>query len=184
MACATPPYEFYNIFDTYGREIRTILLNDATIPYPIYETMDAYHADHSNDFKGMVIWNAQRYYSTVDASPGNNDFKNDVGFFVVPEFGQVTITPNVEYRQTIMMVFDVNTDPDFDPYSTKTMRLIDWYVNRHHALIEDISSQITLPGTNRTLWAQLDSISEPIYNSSSPVYLRRVVTHILRYCQC
>jgi|GEM_PF-4879122 len=184
MSCATPPYEFYQIFESYGQQIRDILTTDPTCPYPIYETISDYRNDVSHNFKGILVWNAQKYYSTVDATEGSEGYKNDIGFFIVPEFGNVSITPNVEYRQTVMVVFDVNTDPDYDPYSVKAIKLIDWYINRHYDLIEDINNQIILPTTNRHLYAQLDSISNPIYNTNSPVYLRRVVTHILRYCSC
>ncbi len=180
-------YLYEAVFEEYGKAIREILLNDVDIPYPLYETREAYDADTTSDFKGILVWHAQRYYAGLSDDPSNYDeYCNDVGFFVVPQFGSVRIIPNVEFKQFITLSFDSSSEPDKDPYGSKAVKLINWFINKHLELIEAVTNQVQLP-TNvqdefKPLWSMMDGISDPIYSNS--IYIRRNVTEIVRYCRC
>jgi len=178
MSCV---YNYNKIFQEYGSEIRNIILNDTSKPFLVYETKpDVPDAP----FYGMLIWNTQQYYSTIyeaDSTENSTTYLNDIGFFVVPEFGDVKIIPSVEYRQTITMAFDTNTDPDFDPYGSKIIEFIDWYINRHLELVENLNFTLS---NNTRLFCMLSNISKPIYGRGSSLLVRRSVLITLRYCRC
>jgi len=177
MSCS---YQVFDIFRVIGETVRDLFLNDPSIPYPVYETREEYDADDSHPYRGILVWDAQRYYQSI-SDDSDTAYTNDVGLYIVPEFGQVDIIPNVEYKQLLVCTFDTNSDPDFDPFGDKVLRMIDWYVNKMHDIVE--ISGVDLPSGSK-LWVMLDSISEPIFNTKSPVYVRRAVTHVLRYARC
>lgn len=204
MACV-PEYLYGAIFEQYGKKLEELLLDsneDTKSPYPIYASREAYDADTISEFKGILVWDAQRYYSGLTADPADYEsYPNDVGFYIVPEFGNVSIIPNVEFKQYITISFDSNSEPDKDKYGVKIIQIINWFVNRHERLIEALNIELitsmvvldvngepilddqgnTIP-VKKPLWSMLDSISKPIYSNS--IYIRRNVTEVVRYCRC
>lgn len=178
MSC---DYAVFDIFERVISRVRDLFLYDPSIPYPVYETRADYDADTINTYKGILVWDAQRYYNAIEEASTSGDYTNDVGLYIVPTLGQIEIVPNVEFRQVLVCSFDTNSDPDYDPFGDKLLRMIHWYVNRMRDIVE--LSGIDLPNGAK-LWVMLDEVSQPIFDNKSPVYVRRVVTHVMRYCQC
>lgn len=174
--------EYLSIFQNYGSQLRDILLTSADRPYPVFETRQAYEASNAH-FKGILVWHSQQYYQSINlTTPAtSNEFTNDVGFYVVPEFGQVNIIPNYEYKQLVVVTFDSNSEPDFDPFQARIIKFIDWFLNKHEDLIATLNGHYDLPSGTR-LWASVTNISKPISSRSN--YVRRAVTLTVRYCRC
>jgi len=176
-------YEYMSIFREYGSKLREMFISSPDIPYPVYETRSEYEQS-SADFKGILVWKTQQYYYSIvepDPSLGSEEFTNDVGFYIIPEFGEVNIIPNLEYKQTIVITFDFNSEPDFDPYQSKMMYMIDWFLNKHAELIESIDNGLQL-STGTRLFCHVEMVSPPITDISN--YIRRAVTLTVRYCKC
>ena len=179
MSCG---YNYGLIFQEYGSSIRELLLNDNTKPNVVYESKPE---TPQETYYGLLVWQAQKYYNII--SPDNNDaqgadeYANDVGFFIIPEFGDVSIIPNLEYKQIVAIPFDSNTDPDYDPYGIKIITFIDWFINKHAELIERINYVLS---DDTRLFSHLSHISKPIYDTGSSLLVRRSVLITLRYCKC
>lgn len=174
-------YNYNRIFQEYGSSIRNIILNDVTKPYIVYETKPEVPEE---SFYGLLIWQTQKYYNVISPDVDTqeaDEYANDVGFFIVPEFGDVTIVPNVEYKQIVVMTFDANTDPDYDPYSAKIINFIDWFINKHAYVIENINYRLS---DSTRLFAMISNITKPSYNTGSSILVRRSVLITLRYCRC
>lgn len=194
MSCAI---DYFAIFEKYGELLHKLFTYHADVsavvttppPFPVHGTTNEYDADTTSSFKGMLIWDAQRYYSGKDMLPVDSDNTNDavIHFFVVPNFGATTVVPNVEYKQRITMLFDSNSNPDSDPYGFKIARYIDWFINANTELVTANDGYFALTDdagvTIRRLYIMLDSISEPIYTRNS-IYVRKAVNITLRYCRC
>ena len=177
-------YEYFQIFDNYVRLINNILLDnsDPNKPFPIYASKDDYDNDTDNDFKGIVVYNAQKYYAGFSGLDNDSDVYDDsVGFYVIPEYGEANIRRNVEYHQVITYTFDSNSDPDYDPYQNKIIMEINWFINKHKQVIDDLN--YNLPN-GITLFGNIEQISKPIYVPENTTYVRRVVVVSLRYCMC
>ena len=179
MSC---DYKYFKIFQDYGTHIRNIILNDTEKPNIVYEIKPDVPDE---TFYGLLVWQAQQYYNIISSDNSNtqqaDDYANTVGFFVIPEFGDVDIIPNLEYKQTIVINFDSNTDPDYDPYGSKIIEFIDWFINKHAEVVEQIN--YTLSDSTR-LFSFISHISKPIYNTGSSILVRRSVLITLRYCRC
>jgi hypothetical protein len=169
----------------------------AAPPYPIYETTEQYINDTwSGKFKGLVSWGAMpsNIFLTIDPdavdntvyySEGGLDFyNNDFGFYVVPNFGNVKVIPNVEYNQTVAIAFDTNSSPDYDPYGSKIIAQINWFINKHKVLIEELNKELEL-SDGRKVWVMLEGITDPRpTQGSNSSFVRRTITYTLRYCNC
>jgi hypothetical protein len=174
-------FEYGSIFSLLGSAVREILLNDTERPYPIYEAREAFDADAENRYKGMVVWNSQKYYAGLVTPTSDTTTVQDVGFFVVPEFGDVQIIPNVEFKQILSVSFDTNSEPDYDPFGAKIVQVISWFINKYNQNLTDI--QIELPNTGQKLFSHITTISRPIFTSGLTVYVRRSVIITNRYCR-
>jgi hypothetical protein len=177
-------YGYYEIFDNYVRLINGILLDntDPLKPYPIYDNKDDYNNDTENDFKGLIVYNAQKYYAGFTGADTNSDVYDDtIGFYVIPEYGEATIRRNIEYVQVVTYTFDSNSDPDYDPYQNKILAEINWFINKHKQVVDDVN--LRLPD-GIYLYGNVDHISKPIYVPENTTYVRRVVVVSLRYCLC
>jgi len=109
MSCA---YFYDNILKNYLNDVRTkILINNSydDKPFPIYESIDDYNNDTESEFKGLLVWLAQRYYAGFENNENNDVYDNSIDFYIVPEIGKVKILRNVEYSQLISYTFDTNT---------------------------------------------------------------------------
>ena len=153
----------------------------------------------NNTFKGLLIWDLQRYYNNNPMFPVRSSVStgtwedtslqsvespsNSVGCFIVPSFGQVSIIPNREYKQNITITFDSNASIDADPYGMLTMEYIDWFINANHQIVSVINQSFVLPESGTETYVLLQSISDPIYSAGTS-YVRRAVTLTLRYCSC
>ena len=181
MSC---PYSYLDIFNTYVGKITEILLNNnlEDKPYPIYSNKDDYNNDSENDFKGLLVFNATKYYAGFTGADTNSDVYDDtIGFYVVPEYGEATIRRNIEYQQVITYTFDSNSEPDYDPFQDKIIREINWFINVHKQVVDDVN--LTLP-SGITLYGNIDHISKPIYVPENTTYVRRTIVVVLRYCMC
>jgi len=181
MSCG---YSYGEIFDTYLRLVTNdIILNndDPDKPYPIYANREKYDEDTENEFKGLVVFNSQKYYAGFIGAEDTDEYDVNIGFYVIPEYGEVSIRRNIEYRQIVTYTFDTNSDPDYDPFQVKIIKEIDWFINRHKEIVEDIN--LNLPSGN-VLWANIEQISKPIYVPENTTYVRRTVIVSLRYCMC
>ena len=179
MACSQY-YNYYPVFQEFGSRLREIILYSVDRPYPVYETYSEYQNDASS-FKGILVWESYKYYK--DAEEGGTAFSSDVGFYIIPEFGQVNVIPNYEYRQTIAITFDSNCEPDFDPYQKKIIIYIDWLINKIHNEVERLNEGYIL-STGAVMYCNIQGISNPIYATSNSSYVRRVLTLVCRMCQC
>lgn len=174
-------FEYEGIFDLLGRTFRTILLETSTRPYPIYETRELYDDDTDSSYKGILVWNAQKYYSGLKRTREDGDYTPDVGFYVIPEFGDVSIIPNIEFKQVVLVSFDSNSDPDVDPFGSKIIKFISWFLN---AVSDEINKdELVLATGGQQLYVHTSSISKPIYNDGLSLYVRRSVTYFVRYCR-
>jgi len=193
-------YEYASIFTMLGTAIRELLISQEG-PYPIFESWNEYaiaknNSETSFDFGGISVWNTQKYYagsieyfgdtgvfegSADITTPGADYITRDVGFFVVPEFGNVSIIPNMEFRQIVTVAFDTNSEPDYDPYGMKIIQYIDWFLNAYTEKITN--AEIHLPNTGQKLYNFIGGISRPTFNSALSVYVRRSVTITIRYCR-
>jgi hypothetical protein len=181
MSC---PYSYLDIFNAYGGKVTEILLNNSLEgkPYPIYASRNEYDNDTTNDFKGLLVFNATKYYAGfIGADTTSGVYDETVGFYVIPEYGETQIRRNIEYQQVITYTFDSNSELDYDPYQEKIIREIDWFVNAHRTIIDEVN--FTLP-TGITLYGSVDHISKPIYVPENTTYVRRTVVVVLRYCMC
>ena len=177
-------YEYFDIYDNYLRYVNNLLLNnsDNSKPYPIYSNRDDYDNDNTNDFKGILVYNAQKYYAGFTGTDTtNSEYNENTGFFVIVEYGDAQINRNIEYTQMVFYTWDSNSDIDYDPYQNKIIEEINWFINKHKLLIDDIN--FVLPNTVK-LYANVEHISKPIYVPENTTYVRRVVSVILRYCIC
>lgn len=196
MSCDTV-YLYNDIFNECGAIIRTLLLNPTSIitqptntatntanPFPVYETRDAYDADIINDFKGILVWYAHKYYSSMSSSdtPDLDGYRADAGFYVVPSFGDVFIIPNIEYKQMLAVTFDTNTDLDHDPYGSKITNFISVFVNNVYGTLERYGNELEV-GDSRPLYTRIARITKGAIVPHT-VYERRTVLIELRYCQC
>jgi len=190
----TCTYDYLAIFSEYGEAVHTMLTGvwQPASPFPAYASIADYETNVTECFKGIVVWDAQRYYYSADMQPvdSTNDSVCDdvVGFFIVPTFGTVSIINNREFQQRITFIFDSNTNADADPFGTNIIKYIDWFVNTNYALVNIDYADPNESGyfkleNNRRLYIALESISEPIYTPDS-VYVRRAVNLVLRYCHC
>lgn len=183
--------------------------NDGQIsPFRIFRNIDDllaapaecfYDSKARNPIKGLLIWDAQRYYNNNNIFPVRSSSTTgtwtetsvidpgsvalSVGCFIIPSFGQVTIVPRIEYKQNITITFDSNSDPNFDLYGSFTMEYIDWFINANHLLVNDAQFCFPIQESNVQTYIMLQSISEPIYSPNSG-FVRRAVTLTLRYCNC
>jgi len=180
-----PAYDYYLVFEEYGSRLRDLLLNGNDRPYPLYESYNDLVNDAYNTYKGLLVWESAKYYKTVvDANQvtqiPRDDYQKIVGYFIVPEFSNVDIIPNFEYKQLIVISFDTCVEPDFDPFQKKVIQTIDWFINQHKLLIEMLNEGFLL-SDNRSIIAHISNISRPIISANSS-YVRRSVTITLRYC--
>ena len=177
-------YEYNTIFEEYVSLLRNILLFSENRPYPLYESIINYNNDTINHYKGLLVWESYKYYKTIlepDPNLPPNEYNEKIGYFVVPEFGEVTIIPNLEYKQTITISFDTYVEPDFDPFQVKIIKTIDWFTNKHSYIIEQLINGLQL--SDRTnLYSHIYGITPPIPTKTS--YIRRSITIQLRYCFC
>jgi len=171
-------YNYYPIFHDFGSRLRNLILLSADKPYPVYEDYNEYMNDPSS-YKGMLVWESYKYYK--DAESGSSTYTNDVGFYIVPEFGEVTVVPNYEYRQTIAITFDSNSEPDYDPYQKKIILFIDWFMNAIYDEVEELNTGVIL-STGARMYCHIQSVSNPIIAKS--VYVRRTLVMVCRVCHC
>ena len=186
-------YLYNSVFTECGQIIRTLFLDPVSIitdplnspnPYPIYETREDYDADTVNSYKGILVWQAHAYYASM-ANPSTtqaNSFTSDAGFYVIPSFGDVTIVPNVEYKQMLALTFDSNASLDYDPYGTKISNYISVVVNNIYRTLEQYGNELIVNG-QRPLFIRLAKISKgsPVTTST---FERRIALFEMRYCQC
>ena len=185
-------YLYSDIFQECGAKLRTLILDPTSIltdpensanPYPVYETRDAYNADTTNDYKGILVWYAHKYYASMaSGSPELEGYTADAAFYIVPSFGDVVIVPNIEYRQMLAITFDTNADLDHDPYGTKITKFISVFVNNIFGTLEKYGNELQIGGT-RPLYTRVVRISKGAIVPST-IYERRTVLIELRYCQC
>jgi len=183
MSCA---YFYDNILKNYLNDVRTkILINNSyeDKPFPIYESVDDYNNDTESEFKGLVVWLAQRYYAGFENNENNEVYDNSIDFYIVPEIGRVKILRNVEYSQLISYTFDTNTSTDKDPTGLRQIEFINWFINKHKEFFEEEPYTLN-EELNVKTWIQTINISKPIYVPSNTIYLRRVVLVQLKYCFC
>ena len=182
MSCG---YGFYDIFDSYLRLVNnSILLNndDPTKPYPIYSNREDYDNDTTHNFKGLIVYNAQKYYAGFSGLTTNSSvYDETIGFYVIPEYGEASVRRNIEYYQVVTYTFDSNSDPDYDPYQNKIIKEINWFINKHKQLIDDIN--FNLPN-GVVLYGNIEHISKPVYVPENTTYVRRTIVVSLRYCIC
>ena len=173
-------YQYYNIFQEFGRKIRSILLDSPDRPYPLYETRADFDADTVHTYKGILVWESYRYYKDAEDDNQNTQFYTDVGYYVVPEFGEVTVVPNYEYRQLLVVTVDSNSEPDFDPFQKKAITFIDWFMQKIRDEVELNKGFVLSSGAK--MYVHITGVSRPIITRS--VYVRRAVTLIARLCSC
>jgi hypothetical protein len=182
----TCKYFYDNILENYLYDVRVkILINNnyEDKPFPIYETREDYDSDTESNFKGLLVWEAQRYYAGLENNENNDVYDNTIDFYVVPEIGNVKIVRNYEYSQLISYTFDTNTSQDKDPTTLYQIKFINWFVNKHKELFED-EPYTLVNDINLKAWVQTIQISKPIYVPNNTIYVRRVVLVQLKYCNC
>lgn len=203
MPCSTV-YLYDQVFNECGEAIRKLLLAptsgtfeptiiqaDTPNAFPVYETREEYDADTTNTYKGILVWNALKYYaSMVDPEDRVDSYYANAGFYVVPSFGDVVIVPNVEYKQLLAITFDSNADIDFDPYGSKITKFISVFINNVNVTLE----KYVTSGNNNVSPFWIDEQNRPLYvrvsriSKAQPVpdttFERRIVMIELRYCHC
>lgn len=188
-------YHYQELYDIYIKEIRNILLGlrpeylDGR-PYSIYETIDEYIKNKDNLYKGLLVWEVNKYYKgtfLIDYYKNNqplNPYETSIAFFVVPEFGQVVID-NIQYKQNIVISFDTNVTAKFDPFGTKIIEVVNWFLEKHRRYIE--KDQLMFPSNQQNIFIKTSGISAPIYSFDRDgviSYSRRSVQITLRFCDC
>lgn len=193
IVCDTQ-YLYSDIFNTCGALIRTLILDPTSIitdpvnfsnPFPVYETREEYDADTTNSFKGILVWYTHRYYAAMANTlpTGIDEFSSNAGFYVVPNFGDVIIAPNIEYKQMLAVTFDTNADLNFDPYGSKIVSYINAFANNVYHTLEKYGHELQVGNNNRALFTRLVRIAKGTIVPQS-TFERRIAIFELRYCQC
>jgi hypothetical protein len=172
----------------------------ANPPFPLYDdiTLVRMYDPLHITYKGLLLWrtdlsNPGGYVTGLDNLADNNasvqsygagsgTYVNDVGFYVIITFGQVRLRPNVEYVQNVSVTFDTNMGDDYDVFGTKIIEMMDWFMNKHQAMLENDAQQLVL-SDGRVIWVFLQSVTPPTIQGTSS-FARRTITYTLRHCIC
>lgn len=192
MSCDSS-YEILDLFMTYGQNLQDIILFEGS-PYRTYRTREEYDEDLTSETKGMIVWDQENYYCGLadknkkhefEYGYGHNNeeiliYSNDISFFVLIEFDEVEIS-HFDSTQIIVVSFDFNVSPDYDPTGYKQLKLISWFLKQHEELIEKQKNYLP---SGRTFWVRTKKVSKGIPSQGARKFKRKSVVIEAKYCHC
>ena len=176
----TCEYKIYEIFDNFLRDVEQNIFLSSDFPYPVYNNVNNFINDNTNEYKGLLIYDIIKYYSGELIKQIRDNYNIYPDFFIVVEYGNINIRDNIEYYQTLLI--SVDSYYPKDRFGTKQLQIINHIVNKYRYLYE--KNGFKLPSSDLTIYTKLFSISNVIVNDKYNQYFRRTITFWLRYCMC
>ena len=167
-----------DFFIGYTSDIIDLFKNSSDRPYNVYLTQEV--NDFMNDpnpFKGILVVEAQKYYSGGVLSEITNHIKH-VGFFVSYEYSNIDFTQRPTLSFNTVFSFDYN--PDIDHYGGMTIKTIDWFVNKH----QERFANFEINGCR--VCTLFNYVSNPIYRIDGGIssFIRRSVVFTFKAIMC
>jgi len=170
-----------DFFQTYTNDIINIIKNSPDRPYPIYLTTTTEIQNFLNDtepFKGLFVIESQRYYSGALIQEIGTNNVNKIGFIITYEYGNIDYSRRPTLDYTIVYNFDYN--PDIDHYGAMTIKLIDWFVNKHNEFFKNYKVD------DCYVCSFFKYVSKPIYRVEGGItsFVRRSVVFNMKSIVC
>lgn len=164
-----------NIEDLYkeiGRMIEDIIIYNLDFPYKCYLDINNYRNDVINDYKGLLIWETNKYYKIELL---NNLESANVGFFIIPEFSNINVNFYQEYSLTLDLIVLSNIEKD--RFSYNLMIMTDYIVNK---IKDEVKNNLNPDG----IYIRKIDVSKPILDGNYSSFVKRNILITFIKCIC
>lgn len=164
-----------NVDDLYrdiGKLIEDIIVYNNNFPFKCYLDVQDYLSDNINWYKGLLIWESNKYYKTELL---NNLESGDVGFFIIPEFSDIDVLFYQEYSMTISIMILTNVEKD--RFSSNLMIMSDYIINK-------IKDEFKITMNSQGIYIKRINISKVIPDNNYSSFYKRTLLITISKCIC